>query len=616
MQPPAPLPSPSAARGATITRVSRIPPITDLSLLSATLTTPRPSSAPPLSLSPTPPPRTLPSIPLPFSSTLGPPSISSPFTPSFDPLPSPRRIPPLSPIHNASIASTGSLSTRRLPPLSATSSIPPLDATLTPASPSLRLQPHPFGVTSSSIVPPLSSIPPPPSYPLPTPFLPALLPAPFPTLPSSPLSSTTASVAVPDIASFLVSCGGAAYIPSFYQTGCTDLRLILTSPPDQWPRMLDAVMADMQVRLDRGEVTAADLSPHHRDAIAQALQRERFHFLPFLASPTSDVAKPAPSTSPASRPPRPTPTAAVPSHLHFEHFCHICRHWLCCFSIGAALLLLTGIFFVLYERLHSSSASTPSVTPALTGFEAVCGFGLALGGLCWLVAATCWLRWPEHRRCGGHGGCGGCGPAEGVTCCAGVECEACTRCEEEWDDRDWCRGDGPPAKWPTCPSCPSCPTFSRPACCLPSTKPSPCPSCAHLTLPSCCERDPASPSCLSRLAAFCTSCCAALSMCVTSCCAAVSSSCAMIQWPACGCGLTACLKECCEGCGEQLHCGCCEGCTAGCSHCCEGGGPSCQMPTASCCSGGSGDGCAQLTTACRTSLCYKVLCCQCKIQLQ
>ena len=601
-------------------RISRIPPLsTHTSVLSSALTT-RPSTAPYL-LDRSPPAtsaRTLQPEVLSFSATTGALPAALLRRPSLEGVsPSPRRIPPLSPEqHHAIAGSVATLGVRRLAPLSSSSfsstgSVSAIPAIEAPASPlaASRSQPHPYS-TSGLIVSPIA---PPPQYPLPSSLLRPVEPA--TGAPAGAAVTSPPAVVLPDIASLLVSCGLPAYVPSFYHAGFTDVAALLASPPERWQAMLDAVMADMHVRLARQEIGPADLQPAHRAIILQTLQREKLYYASTLtASPA-----PAPTSLPSTASPDPLKTSAPysaahagagavagPSHTQFAHFCHICRHWLCCFSIGAALLVLSGVFFAVYRALNdgtSSASTTSGGTSALTGFEALCGVGFAVGGLCLLVAGTCWLRWPEHRRCGGHGGCGGCGPADGVTCCAHFECEACVRCEEEWDDRDCCRGPAGPTKCPQCPACPHCPTFSLPACCAPSTKPSACPSCAHLTLPVCCERDPTAPSCWSHVSSFFLSCCAALTMCATSCCAAFSACCATIKWPQCGCGLTECIKECCEGACEHCKLDCCDD-----VHCCSGPSGGCAMPN---CDAGCAE-CAQCITG---STCYKLVCCKFKIEI-
>ena len=602
-------------------RLSKIPPLTTVSHLSSTLSPSRPSTAPFLSIDhSTSPPSALRRLGADLPTPFPPPSALSTARltsySSSDLPPSPRRIPPLSPTRLT--AQLSAPPERRLAPLtiasplSATrtlSAIPPLDAPPSPLSPQL---PHPFGIGGV--------IAPAPTLPLSSPFVGPLSPPSYPLGSASTLAPPTSPPApvyvVPDIASLLAACGAAHYAPSFYATGHTDVAALLSSTPQHWDAVLDAVTTDLHIRVARLELTAADVLPSHRARILAALRTEQAHFTAALLPPsTQPTTALAPSTEGASKPalggkggPGPAANANV-GHAHFEHFCHVCRHWLCCFSLGAVLLVLAGVFYVVYQQLRSEEAGQTEGS-AWMGFDALCGVGFGLGALCLLISASCWMRWPEHRRCGAHGPCGGCGPAEGVSCCAQWQCEVCVRCEEEWDDRDCCRGNAPPTKWPTCPSCPQCPTFGRPACCQPSTKPGICAGCAHLTLPTCCEKEVGEVGCMGRLAASCAGCWTAVVACLGSCCTALSACCATIKWPQCGCGLMACMWECGRGCVEQIKCSACSACD-GCldGHCCAGGGGGCSAPSCSL------DGCSHAAVWCQQSTCYKVVCCRFQIHI-
>ena len=600
-------------------RLSKIPPLTtDLSHLSSTLSPSRPSTAPFLSVDhSTSPPSALRRLGSDLPTPFPPPSALSTARltsySSSDLPPSPRRIPPLSPTRLT--AQLSAPQERRLAPLTSASplsatrtlsAIPPLDAPTSPLSPQL---PHPFGIgvlvtpapVSSSIPAPFAAPSSPSSYPSTT----------DPTVHPFPVRSP--SYVVPDIASLLAACGAPHYAPSFYATGHTDVAALLSATPQHWDAVLDAVAVDLQIRIARLELSAADVNPSHRARILAALRTEQAHFTAALLPPAPAAAGQSPSNAEATKPAlggkgSPTPAASADAgHAHFEHFCHVCRHWLCCFSLGAVLLILAAVFYAVYRELRNQEAGQTDGS-AWIGFDALCGVGFGLGALCLLLSASCWVRWPEHRRCGAHGPCGGCGPAEGVSsCCGQWQCEMCVRCEEEWDDRDCCRGEAAPAKWPTCPTCPQCPTFGRPACCQPSTKPGMCSGCAHLTLPTCCEKEAGEVGCMGRMAASCKGCWMAVVACLGSCCTALSACCATIKWPQCGCGLMACMWECGRGCVEQVKCRACDGCMDG--HCCAGGGGGCSAPSCSL------NGCSHAAVWCQQSTCYKVVCCRFQIHI-
>ena len=556
------------------------------------------------------------------------------------PLPDTLSTRPLSATFSPFAVAQLSLQPSQLPaPLQATSfpSHFPLPAPLPSYSP-LTPPAHPYA--SNSPLPALQSgysMPPPPLAP--NPFASTLPFQPQPALPRppstyiAPTTTLTPPIAtlrsLPDIASLLASCARPQYVPSFYQTGYTDMGGLLSMPAERWQAVLDAVTKDMLVRLGRGEVADEQLQFGHRQLIVAALQREKDFFFgnsprPFSASsspypmmppltasvaaaPTSLPAVKADGTAdgeakPAEDAVKPTETTASPPSLPSEHHGHlatIMRHWCCSFTIGAVFLLFSGALFLLWQELQvAPSASTTTAAPqhAVTGFnflKALCVIGFVVGGLLVLAAMRLFHKYPEHRRCGEW--CGECCAPSEPGCCAQSEC--CTK----W--RNWCTVCCANLPCDTC--CASCR-----ACCA-----------ADPAAPGCCDAlckaDPNAVSCCDKLTDAWTclwkgALAAVIGLWSFVCCTTPSASCCAPSESSTCCSLSAlCAASSapfsCRQCMHDWGCGglccdedgtdeCCAPCRAACTH-------------SECCAGGCWHGCQQST-------CYKIVCCQCKISVQ
>jgi len=509
----------------------------------------------------------------------------------------------------------------------------PFPAPLTPATP-LTPQPHPYA-SNQPLTPlqfahpaPLTNLAPTPlSYTQPLQQQPAYTPTP------NTLPQPTTLRPLPDIASLLASCSLQHYIPSFYQTGYTDMAHLLTMPAERWQSVLDAVTKDMLVRLGRGEVTDEQLQFGHRQVIVAALQREKDFFfanstsrpntatLPYLLSPpqttyaanastplssaadtavtiNNSEAKPADGSADN----KPTETSASPPSIpssHHGHLATIIRHWCCSFTIGAVFLLFSGALFLLWQELQvapAPSATTPAPAHAVTGFnflKALCVIGFVVGGVLVLLAARLFHKYPEHRRCGEW--CGECCvPDADSGCCAQSEC--CVK----W--RNWCTVCC--ANLP----CDTCCTSCR-ACCTPDPA---APGCCDAL----CKADPNAVSCCDRLgdgwtclwksvlaglvALWSCICCTTPS---ASCCATTEaeSCCSVSSW----CSASSAPFSC-RQCARDWGFGglCCD--EDGTDECCVPCRAVCER--SECCSGGCWQGCQQST-------CYKIVCCQCKISV-
>ena len=442
---------------------------------------------------------------------------------------------------------------------------------------------------------------------------------------------------LPDIASLLASCSLQQYIPSFYQTGHTDMGSLLTMPSERWQLVLDAVTKDMLVRLGRGEVTDEQLQFGHRHVIVAALQREKDYFFSNNSRPTTALQPHlllSPPLQSSYAPTAPTPLSSTPSHTtppdaeskpsdattsadkpadsttitippslpssHHGHLSAIVRHWCCSFTIATVFLLFSGAMFLLWQQLQVAPTggvvgdSAPQ--HAVTGFnflKALCVIGFVVGGLCLLVAVRLFVKYPEHRRCGEW--CGECCVPSETGCCAGSE--GCVK----W--RNWCTVCC--ANLP----CDSCCASCRSCCAADPNAPGCCDSL--------CKADPNAVSCFDKLGDAWTCiwkgvlaviigiysfiCCTTPS--ATSCCATTESS-------GC-CSLTSCCSKSsapfsCRTCMHDWGCGglCCD--EDGTDECCVPCRAACA--TSECCTGGCSAGCQQST-------CYKIVCCQCKISV-
>ena len=433
---------------------------------------------------------------------------------------------------------------------------------------------------------------------------------------------------LPDIASLLASCSLQQYIPSFYQTGYTDMASLLNMPGERWQLVLDAVTKDMLVRLGRGEVTDEQLQFGHRQLIVAALQREKDFFFSAASRPAtapqsyllppSQIAYSASASTPLSSAPAPTgaavpingedaaankpaETTASPSSLPSQHHGHlstIVRHWCCSFIIGAVFLLFSGALFLLWQELQVAPAASATDTApqhAVTGFnflKALCVIGFVVGGLCVLTAMRLFYVHPEHRRCGEW--CGECCVPSEDGCCPHSEC--CVK----W--RNWCTVCCANLPCDTC--CASCRS-----CCAadPNT-----PGCCD----SLCKTDPNAVSCCDKLGDAWTCLWKSVLAAVVAvwsfvCCTTPSASCCAAPELSSCCSLTSCCGKAsapfsCRQCMHDWGCGglCCD----------EDGTDECCVPCRSvcdhseCCSGGCLHGCQQST-------CYKIVCCQCKISV-
>ena len=537
-------------------------------------------------------------------------------------LPSATQPPAFSPF---SVAQLSLLSSQMQAPLLMTTSQHPFPAPLTPNT-ALTPQPHPYA--SNDPLTPLQFGHAAPSALLPAnPFASTLQQPNYSALPSPLPQPITTLRPLPDIASLLSACSLQQYIPSFYQTGYTDMAGLLTMPAERWQLVLDAVTKDMLVRLGRGEVTDEQLQFGHRQMIVGALLREREFFFssrpattaqPYLlpqpqiaysataSTPSHCAPGPAPAVDSEVKPAdatadKPTETTATPPSLPSEHHSHlatIMRHWCCSFIIGAVFLLFSGALFLLWQELQvapSASATDKAPQHAVTGFnflKALCVIGFVVGGVLVLAAIRLFHKYPEHRRCGEW--CGECCVPSESGCCTHDEC--CVK----W--RNWCTVCCANLPCDTC--CASC----RSSCATDPTAPG---CCDWL-----CKTDPNAVSCCDKLGDAWT--ClwkAALAVivglwsficCTTpsaTCCAAPESSscCSLSNW----CGKSSAPFSC-RQCMHDWGCGglCCD----------EDGTDECCVPCRSacdhseCCSGGCWHGCQQST-------CYKIVCCQCKISV-
>ena len=379
----------------------------------------------------------------------------SPFTSTLTARPpsAPAQYSTLSPF---SVAQQNLLPPQMQPPMSFPTPQYPYPAPMTPNTP-LTPQPHPYA--SNEPLTPLQPSPF-PSVAIPSPFA-YTQPLPFPSLPNQsttlpPLATTLRPL--PDIASLLASCALQQYIPSFYQTGFTDMASLLTMPSERWQSVLDAVTKDMLVRLGRGEVTDEQLQFGHRQIIVAALQREKDFFFSGASRPATAnqlYALPLPQTSStplasavdsvaavngeqkpadANKPVESTASPPTLPSQHHGHLATIVRHWCCSFIIGAVFLLFAGALFLLWQELQvAPTASSTSAAPqhAVTGFtflKALCVIGFVLGGVLVLCAVRLFWKYPEHRRCGEW--CGECCVPSESGCCAHNGC--CIK----W--RNWC----------------------------------------------------------------------------------------------------------------------------------------------------------------------------------
>ena len=500
-----------------------------------------------------------------------------------------------------------------------------------PVSVSSQLQPHPYAINQSPQGSPLPA--PPPSYPLSA--LPNTLPLPPPMsnqLYLSPIQPPPTAAAplpvLPDIASLLHSVSLPQYIPSFFHTGFADVPRLLSLSPDSWSATMDAVQADAMLRVHRGELPADSVQLQHKAVVMQLLSNQQAHYAalvmqqqrsapsssPFPQQLPGPAAKPDASAS--SSPPSLTP------HVHDldEHgplmsgICALARHWCCCLSIGGFFLLVSGLAYLVYQHTDDSSGGFGELLKAL------CAVGFALGGCALLLAVRSWKRFPEHRGC------------TNATCCDGEEEDewcwtkwtCCQVCREKCDEAGLCCASAPntPSCWPAGCCLPCCRGGCQLSCCSTPTSAAPCcslPSCA------CCVANPNGPTCGNRLHDCCapatagvSDCCSSVHASISACLTSVVAVCTPKPspqqkcCPTCPtCGVPAC--PCLAACWSHPCMECCSCCECDCDGCLE------RIGCGEWCTGKHGGGCcgcaSELTAGCRATTCYKVICCQFKIQV-